>query len=45
VSFNPDIEIASYDPKMPLAKPTQQSKQKPPSGNLVTRRQLADRAN
>ena len=41
VSFNPDIEIASYDPHMPLAKPTQQTKQKPPSGNLITKK--ADR--
>ncbi len=45
VSFNPDIEIASYDPNMPLAKPTQQFKQKPPSGNLVTKKILHERAN
>jgi hypothetical protein len=45
VSFNPDIEIASYDPNMPLVKPTHQSKQKPPSGNLVTKKLLNERAN
>jgi hypothetical protein len=34
VSFNPDIEIASYDPNMPLAKPHLMMK-KPAAGNLV----------
>jgi hypothetical protein len=34
VSFNPDIEIASYDPKIPLAKPHLMMK-KPAAGNLV----------
>lgn len=39
VSFNPDIEIASYDPKMPLAKP-QQHVTKPVSGSLIKNKPL-----
>lgn len=43
VSFNPDIEIASYDPKMPLAKPNQ-ARPKPVAGNLVLKRPTMNKA-